>query len=58
MLMQFNFRGYYTFLHELGHVFGAHHDMDTDINEEFAYGHGDLFKKGETQGDGYRTIMA
>ena len=58
LLLNLNFRGYYTFLHELGHVFGAHHDMDNANNRKFSYGYGNLFKKGTGMGRGYRTIMA
>ena len=57
--MLFNFRGYYSFLHELSHIFGATHNRETGAKgNTFSYGYGKLIKKGKTSRDGYRTIMA
>ena len=56
-IMCLNFRGYYTFLHELAHIFGATHDKDVSTNYYFRYGHGKLFKRGKREYEGYRTIM-
>ena len=59
ILMQFIFRGAYTFLHELGHVFGAHHDKQSGANNNiYRYGYGKLFYRGQRPEEGYRTIMA
>jgi hypothetical protein len=43
----------YTFAHEIGHNFGAHHDVETDINIHYEYGHGFRDFLGN-----WRTIMA
>jgi hypothetical protein len=43
----------YTFAHELGHNFGAGHDIETDVNGYYEYGHGYRYFPGE-----WRTIMA
>jgi hypothetical protein len=51
-------RGYYTFAHELGHVFGAAHDRDASSNAPYSYGYGKKFLKGATDNTGYRTLMA
>ena len=59
ILMCVNFRGGYTFLHELCHVFGAHHNKESGANNKaYKYGYGKLFKWGGGYQDGYRTIMA
>ena len=34
----------YVFAHEIGHNFGAHHDMKTNINELYPHGHGNIIK--------------
>ena len=53
-------RGYYVFLHELGHVFGGQHEGhgSNGVNKVFEYGYGSLFKKREGTMPGYHTIMA
>jgi hypothetical protein len=43
----------YTFAHEIGHNFGAHHDVETDSNTHYEYGHGFRYFPGN-----WRTIMA
>ncbi len=43
--------GYYSFGHELGHLFGARHDVDTS-DDPFEYGHG------FSHDTDWRTIMA
>lgn len=46
--------GYYSFGHELGHLFGARHDRNVDSSTTpYAYGHGYL----HTGTDPWRTIM-
>ena len=53
-------RGYYTFGHEVGHIFGAEHDK-ANVREPHSnnYGYGWLIKpKGRSQDEGYRTNMA
>ena len=58
-LILINSRGGYTFLHELSHIFAAHHNKESGANNNaYPYGYGKLFKKGEGSRDGYRTIMA
>ena len=45
--------GYFTFAHEIGHLFGAGHNrLVYPFNSNFPYGHGYLIP------NGYRTIMA
>ena len=45
--------GYFTFAHEIGHLFGAGHNRHVYLyNPSFPYGHGYLIP------NGYRTIMA
>jgi hypothetical protein len=47
--------GYYSFGHELGHLFGARHIIDNDSSiEPFEYGHGYC----NTTSDTWRTVMA
>ena len=45
--------GYYSFAHEIGHNFGAHHDPSNGTNTAYAYGHGYW-----GPGNAWRTIMA
>ncbi|MDH5822971.1 M12 family metallo-peptidase [Luteimonas sp. RD2P54] len=46
--------GYYSFGHEIGHNFGAHHNPEAPANNTtYAYGHGYLHP-----GSAWRTIMA
>ncbi|MGN7918448.1 MULTISPECIES: M12 family metallo-peptidase [Lysobacter] len=45
--------GYYSFAHEIGHNFGAHHDPSNGNNTAYAYGHG-YWAPNKT----WRTIMA
>ncbi len=45
--------GYYTFAHEIGHNFGAHHDPANASNTAYPYGHG-YWDPRKT----WRTIMA
>ena len=50
-------------MHELGHTFGAAHDVKTmkEGGEGSAYhknGYGSLFFRGQTHHDGYRTVLA
>ena len=50
-------------MHELGHTFGAAHDVKTmkEGGEGKAYhknGYGNLFLRGETSRGGYRTVLA
>ena len=53
-------RGYYTFGHEVGHIFGTAHDKaNAPELHRNNYGYGWLIKpKGQSQDEGYRTIMA
>ena len=56
------FRGAYTFLHELSHIFGAGHDKKTATEgkegEYYKYGYGSSFKKGAGPKQGFRTVLA
>ena len=45
--------GYYSFGHEIGHNFGAHHDPASGSNPMYAYGHGYVSAPGQ-----WRTVMA
>jgi hypothetical protein len=45
--------GYYSFAHEIGHNFGAHHDPSNGTNTVYAYGHGYWGPN-----NAWRTIMA
>lgn len=46
--------GYYTFAHEIGHNFGAHHNPQAPANNTtYPYGHGYLHP-----GSSWRTVMA
>lgn len=45
--------GYYSFAHEIGHNFGAHHDPNNGTNTVYAYGHGYWGPS-----NAWRTIMA
>ncbi|QWP76670.1 peptidyl-Asp metalloendopeptidase [Lysobacter sp. K5869] len=45
--------GYYSFAHEIGHNFGAHHDPSNGTNTVYPYGHGYW-----GPGNAWRTIMA
>jgi hypothetical protein len=45
--------GNYTFAHETGHNFGAHHDPANGSNPDYAYGYGYQYPAG-----GWRTLMA
>ena len=45
--------GYYSFGHEIGHNFGAHHDPANGTNTAYAYGHGY-----QSPTKAWRTIMA
>ncbi|WP_149194765.1 M12 family metallo-peptidase [Luteimonas suaedae] len=46
--------GYYTFAHEIGHNFGAHHNPEAPANNTaYRYGHGYLHP-----GSSWRTVMA
>ena len=47
--------GYYTFGHEVGHNFGAGHDIRVYPNPFISYGRGHLI---QPTGSTYRTIMA
>ena len=49
--------GYYSFGHEIGHNFGAHHNIEAGRNNKFSYGHGHLIEAGQSS-TGVRTIMA
>jgi len=51
--------GYYSFGHEIGHNFGAHHDpaQFTSGTSGDKYGHW-ILPTGDTQFSGYRTILA
>jgi hypothetical protein len=51
--------GYYSFGHELGHMFGAHHNRETGEVGFLPYGYGFLLQPpGKSWFDGYRTILA
>jgi len=56
--------GYYSFGHELGHNFGAKHNVEKYSSSSlsshpYSYGHGYLIKPtGPTKYSGYRTILA
>ncbi|HLA62884.1 MAG TPA: M12 family metallo-peptidase [Rhodothermales bacterium] len=45
--------GYYSFGHEIGHNFGAHHDTAIANNTTYPYGHGWVSLEGD-----WRTVMA
>ncbi|MEI2456391.1 M12 family metallo-peptidase [Lysobacter firmicutimachus] len=45
--------GYYSFAHEIGHNFGAHHDPNNGTNTVYPYGHG-YWAPNKT----WRTVMA
>ena len=48
--------GYYSFGHEIAHMFGCHHNRETGAkNSLFEFGYGFLMPAGDM--DGYRTIM-
>ena len=49
--------GYFSFGHELGHNFGAHHNVEVASNSYFSYGHGHHIEAGSAS-TGYRTILA
>ena len=53
-------RGHYTFGHELGHIMGLKHNIESSsVNNAFPYGYGYLMQPpGATSRSGYRTIMA
>jgi hypothetical protein len=47
---------HWVFYHEVGHLFGARHDIDNDSAlEPYAFGHGYIHSQGE---DKWRTILA
>ena len=51
-------RGYYSFGHEIGHIFGANHNREVTSSKYCPYCYGYLIKpKGPTEYSGYRTIM-
>lgn len=46
--------GYYSFIHEIGHLIGCRHNPENDNNSSpYEYGHGYIYPDG-----GWRTIMA
>lgn len=46
--------GYYSFIHEIGHLLGCRHDYGQDpANSPYKFGHGYVYPNG-----GWRTIMA
>ena len=46
--------GYYSFIHEIGHLLGCRHDYGQDpTNSPYKFGHGYVYPNG-----GWRTIMA
>ena len=46
--------GYYSFIHEIGHLIGCRHNPENDTNSSpYEYGHGYIYPDG-----GWRTIMA
>ena len=49
--------GYFSFGHELGHNYGAHHNPEVATNSYFSYGHGHLIAAGSAS-TGRRTILA
>ena len=51
--------GYYSFGHEIGHNFGAHHNPEIVNNNYYYDGHAHLIDKGiASNSTGYRTILA
>ena len=49
--------GYYSFGHEIGHNYGAHHNPEVSSNTQFPFGHGHLIAQG-TASTGRRSILA
>ena len=49
--------GNYVFGHELGHNFGAHHNVEIVSNNPIPYAHGHLVEKGSFE-RGFATVLA
>ena len=52
-------KGYYSFGHEIGHIFGATHNRLNAGGADYEYSYGWLIQpKAAEDDEGYRTIMA
>lgn len=49
--------GYYSFGHEIAHMYGAYHNREVE-NRATGFGYGYLIKRDNGTPSGYRTIMS